>query len=180
MKEKKQWLIVGVVLSANGIRGKLNIKSFSDFNERFTKPGKRWLQKENENPIEFQLVDGFQKPGKEIFIVKLKEINTRNEAERLRKYKFVVKADDIPKLQDGEFHMNQLLGLKVKLLIDNRYKEIGEVCDFMNEKNNLLIIKIFKNNKEVLIPFVKEIIPIIDHQKKFLILKPPKGLLELQ
>ena len=48
-----------------------------------------------------------------------------------------------------------------------------------NDKNNLLVIELFENNKEVLIPFVKEIVPLVDIKNNFLIVKPPKGLLEL-
>jgi 16S rRNA processing protein RimM len=36
-----------------------------------------------------------------------------------------------------------------------------------------------KNNKEVLIPFVKEIVPVVDIKKKFILITPPSGLLEL-
>ena len=48
-----------------------------------------------------------------------------------------------------------------------------------NEKNNLLIIELFRNQKKVLIPFVKEIVPVVDIKNNFLIIDPPKGLLEL-
>ena len=40
-----EWLIVGLITSPQGINGKVKVKSLSDFEERFTKPGKRWLQK---------------------------------------------------------------------------------------------------------------------------------------
>ncbi len=45
-----EWLIVGLITSPQGINGKVKIKSLSDFEERFTKPGKRWIQKGDEIP----------------------------------------------------------------------------------------------------------------------------------
>ena len=48
MIENEDWLVIGVVTSSHGVAGKLNIKSLSDFKERFTKPGMRWIQKYNE------------------------------------------------------------------------------------------------------------------------------------
>ena len=48
-----------------------------------------------------------------------------------------------------------------------------------NEKNNLLVVELFKNQKKVLLPFVKEIVPFIDIKNNFLIINPPNGLLEL-
>ncbi len=71
------------------------------------------------------------------------------------------------------------MNLKVKILENNKLKIIGKVVNLENEKNNLLVIKLLTNDKEVLVPFVKEIIPEIDIKNKFLIITPPPGLLEL-
>ena len=71
MKEIEEWLIVGIITSTHGVRGNLKVKSQSDFEERFTQPGKRWLQKENEEPVLHELTSGYRKPGKDFFIISL-------------------------------------------------------------------------------------------------------------
>ena len=179
MINHNEWLVVGLITSPHGINGKVKIKSFSDFEERFTKPGKRWLQKEEEIPREVELRSGSKKPGKEFFIVSFKEIDNRDQAENLKKYKVLVKVDDIPKLKNEEFHISELINLKVKILKNQQSNIIGEVVNLDNEKNNLLVIKLLKNNKKVLVPFVKEIVPIVDIKNNFLIITPPNGLFEL-
>ena len=179
MIENEDWLVIGVVTSSHGVAGKLNIKSLSDFKERFTKPGMRWIQKHNEEPIPCKLISGFQKPGKESFIISLEGIKNRNDADNLKKYKLLVKSNDMPKLKDNEFHLNQLLDLDVKLFVEGEIKIIGKVVDLITENNNLLVIKLLQNNKDVLIPFVKEIVTTIDRRNKYLVINPPKGLLDL-
>ena len=179
MINDNEWLVVGLITSPHGINGKIKVKSFSDFEERFTKPGKRWIQKEEDIPKELELISGFRQPGKELFIISFKEINDRNQAEKLKAHKVLVKVDDIPKLKKEEFHLTELINLKVKILNNNQLKSIWKVINLDNEKNNLLVIKLLKNNKEVLVPFVKEIIPEIDIKNKFLIITPPPGLLDL-
>ena len=179
MIDKNKWLVVGLITSCHGIKGQVKVKSLSDFEERFLKPGIRWLQKENEPPSKIELTSGFKQPGKEIFIVKLQGINTRSEAEQLKKFKILVKTNKLPKLKKEEFHLLELVNLQVKILENNELKIIGKVINLENEKNNLLIIELFKNQKKVLIPFVKEIVPVVDIKNNFLIIKPPKGLLEL-
>ena len=174
-----EWLIVGLITSPQGINGKIKVKSLSDFEERFTEPGKRWIQKEKETPKELELTHGFKKPGKELFIITFKGINNRNQAENLKGHKILVKVDAIPKLNKGEFHLNELINLKVKILENNQLHIIGKVINLVNEKNNLLVIELLNNNKEVLIPFVKEIVPVVDIKKQFILLTPPAGLLEL-
>ena len=179
MINKNEWLTVGLITSCHGINGQVKVKSLSDFEERFLKPGIRWLQKENETPSKIELISGFKQPGKETYIVKLKGINTRNHAEKLKNFKILVKTDKLPKLKKEEFHLLELINLEVKTLENHELKIIGKVVDLENEKNNLLVIELFKNQKKVLIPFVKEIVPLIDIKNNFLIINPPKGLLDL-
>ena len=179
MINRHKWLIVGFITSCHGIKGHLKVKSLSDFEERFLKPGMRWLQKENETPSQIELVSGFKQPGKETFVVRLKGINKRNHAEQLKKFKILVKTDKLPKLKKEEFHMLELINLEVKTLENDELKIIGKVINLENEKNNLLLIELFKNQKKVFIPFVKEIVPLVDVKNNFLVINPPNGLLEL-
>ena len=179
MINKSEWLIVGFITSCHGINGQLKVKSLSDFEERFLKPGMRWLQKDNEPPSEIELISGFKQPGKKTFIVKLQGINTRNHAEQLKKFKILVKTDKLPKLKKEEFHLLELINMEVKTLENDELKTIGKVINLENEKNNLLIIELFKNQKEVFIPFVTEIVPLVDIKNNFLVINPPNGLLEL-
>ncbi|AIQ95970.1 ribosome maturation factor RimM [Prochlorococcus sp. MIT 0604] len=179
MINENEWLTVGLITSCHGINGQLKVKSLSDFEERFLKPGMRWLQKENEPPLKVELISGFKQPGKGTFIVKLQGINTRNRAEQLKKFKILVKTDKLPKLKKEEFHFLELINLEVKTFENDELKTIGKVINLENEKNNLLIIELFKNKKEVFVPFVKEIVPLVDIKNNFLIINPPNGLLEL-
>ena len=179
MINKDEWLVVGLITSCHGINGQVKVKSLSDFEERFLNPGIRWLQKENEPPSKIKLTSGYKQPGKETFIIKFEGITTRNNAEQLKNYKILVETNKLPKLKKEEFHLLELINLQVKILENDELKIIGKVLDLDNEKNNLLIIELFKNQKKVLIPFVKEIVPVVDIKNNFLIIDPPKGLLEL-
>ena len=145
MIDKNEWLVVGLITSCHGINGQVKVKSLSDFEERFLKPGMRWLQKESENPSEIELTSGFKQPGKETFIVKFQGINSRNHAEQLKKHKILVKTNKLPKLKKEEFHLLELINLKVKTVENDKLKIIGKVINLENEKNNLLVIELYKN-----------------------------------
>ena len=179
MINKNEWLTVGLITSCHGINGQVKVKSLSDFEERFLKPGIRWIQKGDEPPSKIKLISGFKQPGKETFIVKFQGINTRNHAEKLKKFRMLVKTEKLPKLKKEEFHLLELVNLEVKTFEDDELKKIGKVINLENEKNNLLVIELFQNQKKVLVPFVKEIVPLIDIKNNFLIINPPNGLLEL-
>ena len=176
---RDEWLVVGLITSCHGINGQVKVKSLSDFEERFIEPGIRWLQKEKKTPTEIKLISGFKQPGKETYIIKLQGINSRNDAEKLKESKILVKTTKLPELNKEEFHLLELINLQVKILENNELKIIGKVINLENEKNNLLIVELFKNQKKVFVPFVKEIVPVVDIKNNFIIIKPPKGLLEL-
>ena len=179
MINMNEWMVVGIITSCHGIKGQVKVKSLSDFEERFLKPGIRWLQKENEPPSKIELKSGFKQPGKETFILKFQGVNSRNNAEQFKKYKILVKTNKLPELKKEEFHLLELMNLQVKTLENDELKIIGKVINLENEKNNLLVIELLKNQKKVLIPFVKEIVPLVDKKNNFLVINPPKGLLEL-
>ena len=179
MIDKNEWLVVGLILSCHGINGHVRVKSLSDFEERFLDPGMRWLQKDNEPPSTIELTSGYKQPGKESFIIKIYGINSRNHADKLKNCKILVKTNKLPKLKKEEYHLLELINLRVKTLEHHKLQTIGKVINLENEKNNLLVVELFKNQKKVLIPFVKEIVPLVDIKNNFLIVNPPKGLLEL-
>ena len=91
----------------------------------------------------------------------------------LKNIKILVKTNELPKLKKEEFHLLELVNLQVKALENDELKLIGKVINLENEKNNLLVIELFNNQKKVLVPFVKEIVPLIDIKNKFLIINPP-------
>ena len=144
MIEKNEWLVVGLITSCHGINGQVKVKSLSDFDERFLKPGVRWLQKENEIPFKKELISGFKHPGKEIFIVNFRGIQTRNNAEQLKNYKILVKTNKLPKLKKDEFHLLELINLQVKSLENDELKTIGKVVNLENEKIIYLLLNYFK------------------------------------
>ena len=59
MISNEAWLTVGKLVAPQGLHGEIRIKPYSDFPERFTQPGKRWIQeKAQSEPLEIELISG--------------------------------------------------------------------------------------------------------------------------
>ena len=101
----EDWLIVGKIVGVQGLQGELRVNPASDFPERFTVPGPRWVRSKGSAPREVQLKTGRQLPGKSLFVVRLDSINNRDAAEALVGSDWMVPADDRPPLGEGEFHL---------------------------------------------------------------------------
>ena len=176
MLSTNAWLIVGKLVAPQGLKGEIRINPSSDFPERFTKPGPRWIQEKDKEPKPIELLAGRQLPGKSLYVVRFAEVNDRDQAKSLIGQKLLVPASDRPHLNKGEFHLIDLLNLKVKL--KETGTSIGKVTDLKSAGNDLLEITLETGGK-VLVPFVETIVPEVNLEDKWLTINPPKGLLEL-
>ena len=170
------WLPVGTLVGTQGLKGELRLNPASDFPERFTKPGARWLKAKGSPLKEVELLKGRQLPGKSLYVVRLKGVNNRASAEALVGCTVLVPAEDRPELAEGEFHLLDLVGLDARLAGSD--EPIGTVSNLISGGNDLLEIKL-QSGKTVLVPFVEAIVPEVELEEGWLLLSPPPGLLEL-
>ena len=173
----EDWLAVGTVVAAQGLNGELRVNPASDFPERFTKPGPRWLQHKGATPQEMTLTSGRQLPGRSLFVVRFKGVDNRSAAEALVGQKLLVSTTDRPELEEGEFHLLDLVGLEARLNSNNS-DVVGTVSNLISGGNDLLEIT-RPDGRKLLIPFVVEIVPEVHLEDGWLLLNPPPGLLEL-
>lgn len=171
-------LVVGKIVAAQGLKGELRVNPLSDFPERFTRPGPRWLQGRTGPARSTTLLQGRNLPGKALFVIRLEGVTDREQAEALVGHALLVRSDDRPPLADGEFHLLDLVGLEVRLLDDGRV--LGTVTDLIHGGNDLLEVALREEpTRTVLIPFVDAIVPTVDLAGGWLGLTPPPGLLEI-
>ena len=193
MTEEQELLVVGRVVAAQGLRGELRVNPLSDFPERFTRPGRRWLRPaqgrrgQTATTAEVELLSGRQLPGKELFVIRLEGVDDRSAAEALVGQELLVPAADRPKLANGEFHLLDLVGLEVRLMEGADVTtgkppgpSIGTVRDLIHAGNDLLEVELSEGAGAPLwIPFVEAIVPVVDLQAGWIGITPPPGLLEL-
>jgi 16S rRNA processing protein RimM len=172
-------LVVGRLVAAQGLQGELRVLPLSDFPERFTRAGPRWLRRANQPAQPVHLCSGRQLPGKELFVIRLAGIDHRNAAEALVGEELLVEAGDRPQLAPGEFHLLDLVGLEVRLLETG--EAIGTVRDLLHAGNDLLEVQLdhAHGGRAILIPFVAAIVPEVQLHEGWIGLTPPPGLLEL-
>jgi len=135
------WLEIGKIVGAQGLQGDVKVYPSSDFPERFLVPGTRWIQRRTDRtPQPIELLYGREVPGKGLYVIELAGIESREAAETLRDAVLFVSADDRPELDEGEFHVADLIGLVV---INHHQKvRVGVVEDVMTAGNDLLSVRL--------------------------------------
>ncbi len=182
-----EWLEIGQIVAAQGIKGLLRILPSTDFPARFEQPGQRWLQFDpKQPPRSVELLQGSQIPGKNLYVVQLAGIEDRTQAENLKGCKLLISKSDRLELQEDEYHVSDLIDLEVYHQLTG--ENIGKVIDVFAAGNDLLEIKLDRPNNidnkkkkkpRVFIPFVKEIVPVVDLKAGRIEINPPPGLLEI-
>ena len=190
-------LVVGRLVGAQGLGGELRVLPLSDFPERFTRRGPRWLQAKGRPAQPVELRSGRQLPGRELFVVRIAGIDSREAAEALVGHELLVPAADRPPLEEGEFHLLDLVGLEVRLLAGAQHGStdtvtteggadmvIGRVLDLIHAGNDLLEVELTAaapggGGRRIVIPFVEAIVPVVNLAEGWIGITPPPGLLEL-
>ena len=103
-----------------------------------------------------------------------KGVTDRNQIEKLRNVLLMAEVDIEASSNEDDFHVQQLLECIVST-------ETGEVLGPVTDVINLPgqdVLAVDYNGREVLVPFVKAIVPTVDVKNRKIIIVPPVGLLD--
>ena len=164
---------LGKVVKPHGIRGELKVSIYNDRSETLVKGLKVWfnINEQFEN-YKLKTIRGSIKST----IIKIEEIDSRDQTSFLINKELFVFRDDFPKLNNKDgFYLHDLIGMKI---LDNEDVSFGTVIDILNLPSNNIILAKF-NNKEIMIPNADDFIELFDFENKIVRVKNIKSLLDL-
>lgn len=177
-------VIVGRISDANGVRGKVKIFPHSKENTQLVKIKNWYLQKfdEDEHPITpIKPINVLQKTliGSHI-VASFEGITDRDQALLLKGYSILASRSEFPLPDSDEFYWVDLIGCFVYSNNSSEPSLIGIVKN-LSESGAHTLLHIYQihseddlsprlNSKgrpiEILIPFVKDIVPVVDIKNK--------------
>ncbi len=164
-----EYISIGKILNFHGIKGEAKV-GFST--EGLIKKSKKVFAGENKKELNVSSI----RFHKNFAIIKFEEINSINELLEFKGKNIYLDKKIIQKnLDKNEFLIDDLIDMKV---FDNEENYIGFVQEIQKSPANDIICVKSENRKDlILIPFVSEIVPIVDIELKKIIIKPIEGLL---
>ncbi|MCA1710698.1 MAG: ribosome maturation factor RimM [Actinobacteria bacterium] len=166
-------LTVGRIGKPQGLRGEVTVEVRTDVPElRFAVGSVLLTDPTERGPL--TIASTREQNGR--LMIGFEGVQDRSEAEQLRNTLLQVDAADLPESDDpDEFHDQQLIGLGADLVNGER---LGEVTDVLHlPHGDVLVVR--RSAGEVLVPFVKAIVPEVDVRAGRLVVDPPEGLLDL-
>lgn len=173
----KTKLRVGRLVKAHGLKGALKLELYTDSPDQRFRAGQE---------LELQVPETSEWFGKTVKVTELRFYNQspvlflegiqdRSQAETLVKAILLIETDLEQLPEDPEaWYDHQLVGLTALVGED----VVGKVIrvDHLPAQD---LLAIETSNGEVLVPFVKQIVPLVDIQKGQIVLTPPAGLFEI-
>lgn len=165
-----KYLEIGQVVNTRGLKGEVKVNSYSEDPERFEKIKTIILkQRGKEQEYEIQKVTY----NKNQVILKLKNVDTIEEAEKLRNSVILINREDLGELPEDVYYIADLIGLDV-YTDENEY--LGKVDDIFNTKSNDVYVIKDDLGKSKLLPGIPDVIKEISLEDGKIIVHLIEGL----
>lgn len=161
----------GKVIKPHGLSGEVKVLPFSGEFSSFKNFSKLYISLENINPPKFTI--SRSRNQKNHIIVKLKNIDSIDEAEKLKGLMVFIDKEELPEKEEDEYYWFELIGMDV---FNTEDELIGKVKDLMdNSAQPILVIK--NNSDEILVPMVDKFVKDIDTKNSKIVINPIEGLI---
>mgnify|MGYP000443114212 FL=1 len=167
---KQEYFEIGQIVNHFGIKGMVKVNPFTDDISQFEKLKSILLVKDGKlSEVEIEET----KYSKNQIILKLKGIDTVEEAEKYRGCYLKIARSNSKKLPKDTYFIADLLGLTV---YTDENILLGKVEDIYNSgANDIYVIK-SEDGKQILLPGIGEVIKQIDLEQEKIIVHLIKGL----
>ncbi len=168
-------LVVGRIGKPQGIKGEVTVQVRTDDPDARFAAGSVLL---TDPPERGPLTVASSRWQNGRLVVALEGVADRNAAEELRQTLLQVDARTLPPPEDeDEFHDHVLRGMAADLADGSA---LGEVVDVLHlPHGDVLVVARADTGAEVLVPFVRAMVPVVDVAARRLQVDPPAGLLDL-
>lgn len=147
-------ICVAKIGAAHGVRGEVKLWPFTedplavlDYGPLSTKDGAR----------QFEVLHA--RVAKDHLVATLKDVATRNDAERINGIELYIARDQLPDTEDGEYYHADLIGLRA---VDSTGTQIGTVSAIHNFGAGDIIEIAPHGGPSLLLPFTNAVVPAVD------------------
>ena len=156
----------------HGIRGEVTVQVLTDAPEDRFVPGVEFVvEPASAGPLTVSRA----RWNKDILLLAFDGISDRNQAETLRGAKLVVETEELDEDDDEGWYEHELVGLEARI----GSTVVGKVSALNTMPVQDLLMVTTPDGKEILIPFVEQIVPEVNVEDGYVLLTPPDGLFEL-
>lgn len=167
----EEYLELGQIVNSYGIKGFLKVVPYTDDNTRFNDLETIYIEKLNK--LQEYVIEEV-KYSKNLVLLKLKGIDTIEQAEKFRNCYLKINRKDAIELEEDTYFLVDLIGIEV---FTESGESLGNIIDvFPTGSNDVYVVK-NEEGKQVLLPAIKDVIKSVDIKNKKMVVNLIEGLL---
>ncbi|MEH6940477.1 ribosome maturation factor RimM [Bacillus sp. JJ722] len=170
----EKWFNVGKIVNTHGIRGEVRVISRTDFaDERYKVGNVLFLfQNNQEAPIELKIAS--HRKHKNFDLLTFEGYHNVNDVVGFKEGLLKVPESYLTPLDQDEYYFHEIIGCKVQTVAG---EELGTIREILTPGANDVWIIQAKKGKDILIPYIEDIVKEINIPNKTIIIEPMEGLL---
>ncbi|MBL8156733.1 MAG: 16S rRNA processing protein RimM [Anaerolineae bacterium] len=168
------YLLIGQFLRPHGIQGEMKMRLLTSYPERLAQLKTVYLSRDPEDPKPAPREVKRVRFHQEYALVTLNDVADRTQADGLREYFVMVPIAEAVPLDEGEYYLFQVIGLRVQT-VDG--EELGSITEVLQTGANDVYIVESPQHGEILIPVTPDTLVKTDLDAGILIVNLPDGLL---
>lgn len=165
---------VGKIVNTHGIKGEVKIIRITDFDDRFDVGNKLYFTGKNEKKS-IELTVASHRIHKQFDLVQFEGYDSIEVAEKLKEGMLMIKEEQRGSLDDGDFYYHEIIGCTV---YTDMNVELGTVKEILAPGANDVWVVTRPKQKDLLIPYIPDIVKVVDTTEKKIIIEPMEGLLD--
>jgi 16S rRNA processing protein RimM len=167
-------IVVGLVRKAHGLDGELLVELLTgDPDDVFTVDRVLDVQGASGRGPDRLTVMGARR-HKGGLLLRFREIGDRAAAERMQGRELALAVEELRDLDEDEFFLHDLVGYAV---VRADGEPVGDVVTSY-ETGAQLLLGVMDGEREILIPFGRQLVTEVDREARRIVIDPPPGLLE--
>lgn len=164
---------IGKIINTHGTGGEVKVVRITDFDERFTVG--ETVYAVNEDGKRIELVIDAHRIHKGFDLIRFEGHGNINDIEHLKGAQLKITEDQLTDLDEDEFYYHEIIGCDV---YTNDGKKLGTITEILSPgANDVWVIKQPKG-KDVLIPYISEVVIEVDIYSQKVLIEPMEGLLD--
>jgi 16S rRNA processing protein RimM len=165
------YLSVGKILGPWGLKGEVRLFPYTDYPERFSYLKRAFIF---DGEFRREVVAESARQQNNIIIIKFRDFNSISEVEKLAGLSLQVSREDAVKLPPDVYFICDILGADI-YTVEGEF--VGVLKDVLQLGAQDVYVIDTPDNKEVLIPAVKQFIKSVDLKANLITIQPIKGML---
>ncbi|GGA92242.1 ribosome maturation factor RimM [Ornithinibacillus halotolerans] len=164
---------VGKIINTHGIRGEVKVLRISDFDDRFEKGNTLYLVTDNKIVKELT-IDG-HRIHKGFDLVRFEGLDNINDVEHFKGSLLKISESQLTELEENEFYYHEIIGCEV---MTSDGEVIGKIKEILSPGANDVWVVQRPKGKDLLIPYIADVVTEVDVKQKQVVIVPMEGLLD--